>query len=284
MLTCFLMGGLGNQLFQIFTTISYSIKTRNEFKFLNLTILTDGFCTPRHTYWNSIFRGLKTFLVVNLPNNINVIKENEYQFKEIPTNELINRDVMIYGYYQSYKYFNQNYDLIYRFLGLGQLKLNLLSKLKYNSDNNLLENTISMHFRIGDYKNNPDFHPTMTKEYYFRSLQHIKSKNIDKKYTVMYFCEEVDINDVSITINYLKDIFIDYDFVRGSKNLLDWEQMLLMSSCHHNIIANSSFSWWAGYFNSWEDKIVCYPSVWFGERANNNTIDLCPPQWTRIES
>ena len=55
MITCFLMGGLGNQIFQIFATISYSIKTRNEFKFLNLKILTDGFNTPRNTYWDSFF-------------------------------------------------------------------------------------------------------------------------------------------------------------------------------------------------------------------------------------
>jgi hypothetical protein len=73
-----------------------------------------------------------------------------------------------------------------------------------------------------------------------------------------------------------------YRFEKGTKQLSDWEQLLFMSCCNHNIIANSTFSWWAAYFNSWEDKIVCYPSVWFGPSANHNTMDLCPESWNKI--
>jgi hypothetical protein len=280
------MGGLGNQIFQIFATISYCIKSRNEFKFLNLKILGDGFTTSRNTYWESFFHNLKHFLIDKLPSSIHVIKENGFEFNEMPAYSRLNKDVMFCGYYQSYKYFHQNYDLICRMIGLKQSKIDLLQKLNYNIDNditnNQLKDTISIHFRIGDYKKNQTIHPIMTKEYYFRSLQHIKSKDVNKKYTIMYFCEDVDINDVLVTINYLKDNLLDFEFVRGENSLADWEQMLLMSCCHHNVIANSSFSWWSGYFNSWEDKIVCYPSVWFGERANNNTMDLCPPEWSKI--
>ena len=83
-------------------------------------------------------------------------------------------------------------------------------------------------------------------------------------------------------IHILQSKFPEYNFIRGENTLEDWEQMLLMSCCHHNIIANSSFSWWAAYFNSYTDKIVCYPSVWFGHSMNHDTKDLCPSEWIKI--
>ena len=55
MITCNLMGGLGNQIFQIFATISYAIKSRNQFKFLNLHQLGSGSTTVRYTFWNTFF-------------------------------------------------------------------------------------------------------------------------------------------------------------------------------------------------------------------------------------
>lgn len=287
MLTCFLMGGLGNQIFQIFATISYSIRTRNEFKFLDLKILTDGTNTPRKTYWDSFFHNLRPFLTDELPTDMIIIKEPFFQYNDIPLRYMLNRNTMICGYYQSYKYFQDNYDLICRVIGLEQSKINLLKKLNYINSNNLfdnkLNNLISIHFRIGDYKIIQDVHPIMTKEYYINSLEHIKNKNPETKFKILYFCEDVDIDDVLVKIKYLKEKFVDYEFIRGENSLDDWEQMLLMSSCHHNIIANSSFSWWAAYFNKWSDKIICYPSIWFGEIAAINTKDLCPDEWIKID-
>jgi hypothetical protein len=108
---------------------------------------------------------------------------------------------------------------------------------------------------------------------------------------VLYFCEDVDIKDATENITYLRQEFPEFVFIRddefisgsGENKLADWEQLLLMSCCHHNIIANSSFSWWGAYFNEWPDKIVCYPSVWFGSAIGHNTDDLCPPSWQRID-
>lgn len=279
MITCNLMGGLGNQIFQIFATISYSIKSKNQFKFLNVSSLGGGSCTIRYTYWNSLLNRLKIFLIDNYPQSMHVIREKDFTFNELPINQMIERDCLLYGYFQSYKYFDENYEMICRIIGLGKMKEDLIEKLNLNDE--YLKSCVSMHFRLGDYKKLQNYHPLATYDYYKNSLNFIKEQT-STSYNILYFCEDNDIDDVMITINRLEIECPQYNFIRGDNSLEDWEQMLFMSCCHHNIIANSSFSWWAAYFNIRNDKIVCYPSVWFGEISKNNTKDLCPPEWNKI--
>lgn len=279
MITCNLMGGLGNQLFQIFATISYAIKSKNQFKFLNVPTLGDGSSTIRNTFWNSFLSRLKPFLIDNIPQPIHVIREKDFRFNELHIYEMMERDCLIFGYFQSYKYFYENYEMIIRIIGLEKQKEFLLQKLKL--DNEYLKNCISMHFRLGDYKHLQQYHPLLPYKYYLKSLSLIKNTK-NEFYTILFFCEDVDIDDVLETIHKLEEEFPNYTFIRGENTLEDCQQMLLMSCCHHNIIANSSFSWWGAYFNSWSDKIVCYPSIWFGDALNHNTSDLCPPEWNKI--
>ena len=273
------MGGLGNQIFQIFATISYAIKSRNKFNFLNLSVLGGGSTTVRYTFWETFFSTMKPFLISELTQPIHVIREKGFPYNELPVREMANKNVMIYGYFQSYKYFQENYTIIYRLLNIEKMKNELLSISNLNVD---LDNTVSMHFRIGDYKKIQHVHPLATYDYYERSLQYFKSIHSNKEFNILYFCEDSDIDDVLIIINKLTSKFPMYTFSRGMNTLEDWQQMLLMSCCHHNIIANSSFSWWSAYLNSHSDKIVCYPSVWFGEGVDNNTKDLCPPDWIKV--
>ena len=280
MITCNLMGGLGNQLFQIYTTIAYSIKTNNQFKFLNIDSLGEGTTTIRYTFWQTFFKRLQLFLIKNIPQPIQVIREKGFSFQQLPVYD-INRDIMLYGYFQSFKYFNNEFQVISKIIGIESMKKTLLNTLNYNSD--FFKHTISIHFRLGDYKKIPEYHPILTNEYYFNSLNFIHEKYPYIKFNVMYFCDEEDINDVMEKIIFLQNSFKQYEFIRGDKYLADWEQLLLMSSCHHNIIANSSFSWWAAYFNNWIDKIICYPSVWFGPAAKHNIIDLFPNNWNKIK-
>ena len=279
-ITCNLMGGLGNQIFQIFATISYSIKVKNKFQFLNVSTLGRDSTTIRNTFWNSFFVKLKPFLIDNIPQSIHVIREKDFTFKELPLYEMIGKNCLIFGYFQSYRYFHENYEIICRIIGLEKMKDDVLQKLALNNEH--LKNCISLHFRLGDYKKLQHFHPLTTHNYYRNSLNFIKNKTTES-YNILYFCEDTDIDDVMRTINMLEKEFTDYKFIRGDNRLEDWQQLLFMSCCHHNIIANSSFSWWAAYFNSWSDKIICYPSVWFGEIAKHNTKDLCPREWNRIE-
>ena len=74
----------------------------------------------------------------------------------------------------------------------------------------------------------------------------------------------------------LKDIV----FISINTEIIDYEQLLLMSLCKHNIIANSSFSWWGAYFNTNAEKNVYYPNKWINSSISMN--DLFPSNWNEI--
>ena len=297
MLTCNLMGGLGNQLFQIFTTISYAINSKNKFGFLNVETLGGNGCIQRNTYWESLLYKLKFFLYKkeDYPSLI-FIRENGFTFNNYSISQFINQDTCLFGYFQTYKYFKENYLLIYKILDINNQREKVIKT--YNIENNVndetnnLDNTVSIHFRLGDYKQLQHCHPIMKYDYYKSSLSFILEKekekeqgfNKDVNINVLFFCEDEDINDVTVTINNLILEFPNVIFTRANNLLKDWEQLLLMSCCKHHIIANSSFSWWGAYFNLNPNKIVCYPSVWFGPAIGHDTSDLCPPEWKKIDT
>jgi hypothetical protein len=286
------MGGLGNQLFQIFTVISYAIEYKHMFKFINAEFLGKGETTKRKTYWNDFLFRLSGFLIDKYPHFDIIYKEERFSFDEIPRGYLkkshnstnkTNTNILLHGYFQSYRYFQQNYDLIIRMLNIAELRLDVLEEvLKKHHSNEFLKTSVSMHFRLGDYKKISEYHPIMTTEYYKKSLEYFIEK-LDYTPNILYFCEEQDIEDVDKIIQLLKIDFPKVEFERASNQLDDWKQMLLMSCCNHNIIANSSFSWWAAYLNANTKKLVCYPSNWFGPKMeNNDTTDLFPPEWNKI--
>ncbi len=126
MITCNLMGGLGNQLFQIFTTIAYAIKSKNKFVFFNADKLGEGSTTVRPTYWNTFFSNLKPFLIQDLEQPIYIIREKEFPYNELSIYEMINKNVLIYGYFQSYKYFEEHYEIICRMLGIEKKKESII--------------------------------------------------------------------------------------------------------------------------------------------------------------
>ena len=88
MITCRLMGGLGNQLFQIFTVISHAIKYKHMFKFINSEELGEYGCTKRKTYWKTFLFKLSGFLMDNYPHFDVVCNEDGFQFKELPYDHL----------------------------------------------------------------------------------------------------------------------------------------------------------------------------------------------------
>jgi hypothetical protein len=286
MITCQLMGGLGNQLFQIFATIACAIENHHTFRFLNVETLGGGSTTPRPTYWTTLLSNLRIFLMDELPVSLCVLKEQRFAYTPItlPSAPAL-PDILLSGYFQSDKYFNDHFHTIFRMLSLSKKREKLLDKMgKTLAD---FQHTIGMHFRIGDYKKIPECHPLAPVEYYAAALDCLV-KNIKNNlkaegvvFTVYYFCEEVDLEEVQGHIAHLSAQTPDVTFIRGSGS--DWEQLLWLSCCNHTIIANSTFSWWAAYLNPWTDKRVYYPAQWFGSAMqHHDTRDLFPAGWVKI--
>jgi len=274
-----IMGGLGNQLFQIFTGISYSLDNKIPFKINNnkpdkVSPLDN--ISKRPTYWDTLLINLSKF---TYNNSLNLPIYREQQFFKYNIIPHIAKDFKLFGYYQSYKYFENNYENITRLIGLEERKQ--IIKEKYS---NYFQNKkpISLHFRIGDYVKNLTMHPVLPIEYYIKSINLLKDKNneLEKNNYILIFGELNDKEKIEEHIKTIKNEFPNLEILICDYNIEDYEQMLLMSLCENNIIANSSFSWWGAYFNNSNKKIICYPNIWNG--STNEIRDLFPTNWNII--
>lgn len=259
MITIEIMGGLGNQLFQIFCLLSYSLTYKIPF------YLEDKPTTrkDRPFYWDNVLQSLKPFL--KEPVNVPIYKERQFHYSPIPYLEY---PFKLFGYFQSYKYFKENEDSIIRLLKIRKTQ----ALFKESND-------VSLHFRIGDYKQLQEHHPLLTNEYYQKALKQLIHDTNKDNWNIIYFFEEKDINEVNEQIELLKKTYTNITFEPIDTTLDDWTQMIKMSVCKHNIIANSTFSWWGAYLNP-RNPNVYYPKQWFGPAQGKKDFnDLCPPHW-----
>lgn len=292
-ITCNLLGGLGNHFFQIFTTITYTLKYRKPFT----KIIQNQLDSKHSTYWNSLLNPLSNYtkqlvnnqyFVSNIDSTINTnnyqfikLHEKSFSYDELP--ELNVENLILYGYFQSYKYFEEQTDNIAKLNHLKEQKI--IVKTKYTNYSKI-DNTASLYFRRDDYEQLQDCYILIGYEYYKNAIDYlINNSDISN---VILFCEKNDIFHMSVIIEKIKNIYsyshltfqiIDFD-------IPEWDQLLIMSNCKYNIIANSSFSWWGAYFNTTPNKIVCYPNKWFGPKLEktHNTNDLFLKEWIKVES
>ena len=247
-----LQGGLGNQLFQWAAAKNLSIK-------YNCDLFFDK------KYFNSDSNGVVTKWDYEMGNFNNIeIKESrlevnslnhiydDFTFKNIPSNSYLD------GYWQSEKYFIENQQIIRDFLKIKQnMKKDILKKYPIlNSD------TVSLHIRRGDYVNLQETHPLQTKEYYDNCLNELCEKYIN----IIILS-----NDIEWCINNLN--YKNTTYIQNETNITD---LYIMSLCKHNIIANSSFSWWGAWLNENKNKKVFAPKNWFGRESNLNDEDIVP--------
>jgi hypothetical protein len=305
--SCVIMGGLGNQLFQVFTIMALSIKTKRGFIFPNKKLGGDK---RQDIYWDTLFTELKkdTFDFSINKLKLPMYKETTFHYNdEMQRHPLVTNPqngIVLFGYFHSYKYFEKETSQIIKYMKLQEKKQNMKKIFTSVSRNKC---AISLHFRLGDYKSLTNHYTPLSDDYYGNSILYIlntlallspalsqtpgplsESKEfldtISTEYIVLYFCEDNDFAEVEVKIDKLRRRFPSMVFHRAPNNIEDWQSMLLMSCCSHNIIANSTFSWWSAYLNTNPNKIVCYPDNWFGPALpTHNTNDLCPPSWTQIK-
>lgn len=166
------------------------------------------------------------------------------------------------GYWQSEKYFEENADVI-------RNNLEIDPRIDYHINDNYPfignEKTVSIHIRRTDYVSSNGYHPVQPVSYYEGALDQIE---YDK---LVVFSDDVDWCKDNLNFNNMV-------FAEGNTNI---EDLYLMSMCQHNVIANSSFSWWAAWLNKNEDKKVIAPSKWFGPGAPSSQ-DIIPEGWITI--
>lgn len=134
-------------------------------------------------------------------------------------------------------------------------------------------NAISLHIRRGDYitnKNANSFHGVCSPEYYQKAVDLLAKKEGDLQ--LFIFSDDSAWCKDNLHFNY-PTTYIDHN--TGSNSYLD---MQLMGLCKHNVIANSSFSWWGAWLNANKNKTIIAPKNWFA----GQTDSICPPNWIRL--
>lgn len=286
------MGGLGNQLFQIFAAIAYSLQHQFECK---LPVTVQG---GRPDYWQTFLKQVKDKCVCKTREELYQVytrptyKEPHHHYAAIPR---FSDSAILYGYFQSPKYFENRFGEIADIIGIRRQQKEIKQKFHsryFDTERPLL----ACHLRRGDYVRYPERHPILPVTYYKEAY---KKMHRDTPYRVLFFCEKDDIAVVvSQYIEPLKVEYPDYEFIWVNTDAADWEQMLIMSLCNDFVIANSTFSWWAAYLsnnlsnnlennnleNNNREKKVCYPFRWFGPALRNHVMtDFFPSDWSRID-
>lgn len=250
-----LAGGLGNFMFQISAAYSLALDNNDESVF---DIKTSRIGHKKiETYISNIFRKIN-FGQVNPEYFYN---ETKFTYEKLP----YVKNILLNGYFQSDKYFKNNRDKILNLFSIDKVSLDYINN-KYKGFD--FEDSTSLHVRRGDYKNLPLHHPTCEIQYYKNAIEVIQPK------TLLIFSDDIEWCKENFKFYENKIIYI-YDNP-------DYIELWLMSLCKNNIIANSTFSWWAAWLNNNNNKTVVAPNKWFGPMITHEIKDLILEEWIKI--
>jgi len=287
-----LSGGLGNQMFQfaaaqalalnlnsplLLDTSYFSIyQTNREFELFKVFI-TDFKLAKKEDLkkilgWTSIFhqQSFLRRLYKKIPFSKHWIVEPQINYWKEFSN--LQSDCLLDGNWQSEKYFKHHGDIIrnsFQFNKSNFTNNDLLNKIREN-------NSVSIHIRRGDYVTNKttfQYHGICDENYYLDAIKEIKKNVKNPKFYVFS-------DDISAAKKILTQQLSSCYFVENNSPTNNHFDMMLMSQCKHNIIANSTFSWWGAWLNTNPKKKVIAPKKWFAR--NLCDLDLIPEEWLRI--
>lgn len=286
-----IIGGLGNQMFQYALAVSLQEAHPEERILLDLTNfkgygihngfeLQNIFHIPfQEATFNELLK--VTYPLCNytfsryakkiLPSRKSMIQENDAK-DIIETFFIEDRNLYIDGYWQHEYYFQHCADTIrkiYTFPDLGDSKnLEVFNRLRES-------NSTSIHIRRGDYITNKLYKGICDLDYYREALRIIDHSTKTDIYCI--FSDDIDWckDNLSTIINMENCIFVNWN--KGKDSYID---MQLISSCKHNIIANSTFSWWGAWLNTNPSKIVIAPQKWVNTKHPYNSP--VPNGWIKI--
>lgn len=257
------MGGVGNMMFQAAMLHSYCKKYGYD------CVLTTNHTGTLHThpqeYKNNIFRNFKFLQSSEVKWHLCEEPQENKPCKYTKLENLGVDNILFKGFFQSYKYFEEDLSEVQALFSPDDVTLNRL-KLEYPFL--FKEEYVSLHVRRGNYTTLSQFHHNLSLGYYKNSIDYFRG------YKFLVFSDDIE---------WCKKHFRGEEFTFiGSKD--DYIDLYLMSYCKHHIIANSTFSWWGAHLNPSKDKIVIHPNKWFGEANNSLDIsDLYPPTWVCLD-
>jgi len=179
------------------------------------------------------------------------------------------KDIYLEGYWQNEEYFR---DIRGEILKDFTLKSDISDEANFFLKDIKNSQSVSLHVRRGDYVQNihtNSVHGTCNLEYYQKATKYIE-ENVEKP-TFYIFSDDIAWCKENFRILRNK-VFVD-----NTKSAFD--DLELMKNCKHNIIANSTFSWWGAWLNENDKKIVLAPKVWWVSRENKN---LALENWIKI--
>ena len=261
------MGGLGNQMVQYAFGIAIGGTVKYDTSWFDETRGNPNVAQREYEldFWNI------NPALTNKTKIFGVIKRKRYVEKpyNVYNSELLKTKAgVIEGYFQVARY----YEPIRK-----RLVKDIVPRQKPNQQNQKIldlihkTNSVSIHVRRGDYVKLQHIHGLCDLDYYARAIKFIAEHVTDPHFFI--FSDDPQ----WVTDNLKLDVpctFVDINHGRDSA----WD-MWLMANCKHNIIANSSFSWWGAWLNQNSDKIVVAPVQWF---ADGQLTDIVPPTWQRI--